>query len=110
MKNRIRFGCIAAITLSVLSGCATRPGGPVELNLVSFNDFHGHLDATKFEYTSVADNIARRTGGRDRQCRRRAPGLAQGRQGLAVRCRRMTWWAPARPCPRCGPTSRASKR
>jgi 5'-nucleotidase len=59
MKNRIRFSCVAALSLSLLSACATRPADPVELNLVSFNDFHGHLDATKFEYTSIVDDIAR---------------------------------------------------
>lgn len=37
-----------------LAGCATRAPAPVEINLVGMNDFHGHLDATKFEYTSVA--------------------------------------------------------
>ena len=36
-----------------------RPAGPVEINLVGMNDFHGHLDATKFEYASAADTVAR---------------------------------------------------
>jgi 5'-nucleotidase len=59
MKNRLRFSCIAALSISLMSGCATRPADPIELNLVSFNDFHGNLDPSKFEYTSVADNVAR---------------------------------------------------
>ncbi len=42
-----------------LTACATRPAAPVEINLVGLNDFHGHLDATKFEYTSAADSMPR---------------------------------------------------
>ena len=42
-----------------LTACATRPAGPIEINLVGMNDFHGHLDASKFEYSSAADNVAR---------------------------------------------------
>ncbi len=59
MKNRIRLSCLAVLSLSLLSACATRGVAPVELNLVSFNDFHGNLDPSKFEYTSIADNVAR---------------------------------------------------
>ncbi|SHH24071.1 bifunctional UDP-sugar hydrolase/5'-nucleotidase [Massilia sp. CF038] len=59
MKKSFCNIAFAVSVVSVLSGCATRPPAPVELNLVSFNDFHGHLDATKFEYTSYADGIAR---------------------------------------------------
>lgn len=43
----------------LLAACATRPADPVEINLVGMNDFHGHLDATKFEYTSAADMLPR---------------------------------------------------
>ena len=39
----------------MLAACATRPATPVQINLVGMNDFHGHLDATKFEYTSAAE-------------------------------------------------------
>ncbi len=38
-----------------MSGCATRPATPIQINLVGMNDFHGHLDATKFEYQGRAD-------------------------------------------------------
>jgi 5'-nucleotidase len=39
-----------------MAGCATPPPtAPVQVNLVGMNDFHGHLDATKFEYTSAQD-------------------------------------------------------
>ena len=38
----------------MLASCATPPPAPIEIHLVGMNDFHGHLDATKFDYTSVA--------------------------------------------------------
>ena len=38
-----------------MTGCATRPATPIQINLVGMNDFHGHLDATKFEYASAAN-------------------------------------------------------
>ena len=47
--------CAAAL---VLSGCATHLGAPVEINLVALNDFHGHLDADNFSYTSASDQAA----------------------------------------------------
>ena len=59
MKNRNRSIPALLAAALLLSACATQPRSPVELNLVSFNDFHGHLDATKFEYTHFADNVAR---------------------------------------------------
>ena len=43
------------LALAMLAGCATPPSGPVELNLVALNDFHGNLDSSKFTYTSVND-------------------------------------------------------
>ena len=43
------------LTLSALAGCATPPRGPVDINLVALNDFHGNLDSSKFTYTSVND-------------------------------------------------------
>jgi 5'-nucleotidase len=46
----------ALATACLLSACATRPPAPVEINLVGLNDFHGHLDATKFEYTAAGDS------------------------------------------------------
>ncbi|HZV63921.1 MAG TPA: bifunctional metallophosphatase/5'-nucleotidase [Telluria sp.] len=35
-----------------LAGCATRaPAPPIDVQLVALNDFHGHLEASKFSYT-----------------------------------------------------------
>jgi 5'-nucleotidase len=45
-------GAAPLILASVLAGCATTPAtrarGPVELNLVAINDFHGNLEASKY--------------------------------------------------------------
>jgi len=51
---RSLFPALAAACL--LSACASRP---VEINLVGLNDFHGNLDATKFDYTSAVDQQSR---------------------------------------------------
>lgn len=52
----------AAIAL-LLSACATSTvppaANPVTINLVALNDFHGHLESSKFTYTSVNDKTAR---------------------------------------------------
>src|SRR4051812_40542504 len=39
----------------LLSACATRSQAPLEVNLVAVNDFHGHLEASKYEYTSALE-------------------------------------------------------
>ena len=49
---------ILALALA-LAGCATAPRGPaargpVTLNLVAINDFHGNLEPSKYTYTSAA--------------------------------------------------------
>ncbi|MES2756386.1 MAG: bifunctional metallophosphatase/5'-nucleotidase [Pseudomonadota bacterium] len=41
-----------------LAGCAVRapaPVAPIDINLVALNDFHGHLEASKFVHTSAVD-------------------------------------------------------
>ena len=53
-RHYLRPLCASLVLAFTLSGCATRPATPVEINLVGMNDFHGHLDASKFEYTSIA--------------------------------------------------------
>ena len=35
----------------LLSGCASVPVGPLEINLVALNDFHGNLEPSKYTYT-----------------------------------------------------------
>ncbi|MGV7208673.1 bifunctional metallophosphatase/5'-nucleotidase [Oxalobacteraceae bacterium A2-2] len=47
--------------LLALAGCATHraPSGTVDVNLVTLNDFHGNIEASKFTYTSVADRQER---------------------------------------------------
>lgn len=36
------------------AGCATAPSGPVTLNLVAINDFHGNLEPSNYTYTDAA--------------------------------------------------------
>jgi 5'-nucleotidase len=46
---------LSLLALSLLAaGCATAPSGPVTLNLVAINDFHGNLEPSKYTYTSAA--------------------------------------------------------
>jgi 5'-nucleotidase len=52
-RHSFRPLCASLALAFALAGCATAPRAPVEINLVGMNDFHGHLDATKFEYTSA---------------------------------------------------------
>ena len=44
---------ISTLTLAmVLAGCATPVAqGPIDINLVALNDFHGNLEASKYTYT-----------------------------------------------------------
>ena len=58
-----------------MTGCATRPAAPIQINLVGMNDFHGHLDATKFDYTSAAQ---------PRDGARSPPQLAGGIDNIAA--------------------------
>jgi 5'-nucleotidase len=57
MKTLFRPLTLAVAFACVVSGCAaTAPGvpaAPIDINLVALNDFHGHLEASKFTYTSV---------------------------------------------------------
>lgn len=48
MKMTLRPLYGALLAASLLAGCATRPTAPLVLNLVALNDFHGHLEASKF--------------------------------------------------------------
>jgi 5'-nucleotidase len=52
MKNTLLPLCAALAAACIVSGCAApQAAAPIELNLVGFNDFHGHIEATKFTYT-----------------------------------------------------------
>ena len=62
--NKITLSLLAAACLAV-AGCAPLaydPGapaarGPVDINLVAMNDFHGHLEASKFVFKSARDPV-----------------------------------------------------
>jgi 5'-nucleotidase len=58
MTTFLRPLCAALAAACLLAGCATHPATPIQINLVGMNDFHGHLDATKFEYTRAVDTAA----------------------------------------------------
>jgi 5'-nucleotidase len=53
MNFRPIFSASALALALTLAGCATRTAAPLELNLVGINDFHGHLEASKFTYTDA---------------------------------------------------------
>ncbi|HEX9171565.1 MAG TPA: bifunctional metallophosphatase/5'-nucleotidase [Telluria sp.] len=64
MKTYLLPLAAAVAAACVLAGCATAPPAPVVLNLVAFNDFHGNLEASRFNYTSAATGKAQaRAGG-----------------------------------------------
>lgn len=48
MKKIFRLRCLALVAAAVLAGCASAPVAPIDINLVALNDFHGHLEASKF--------------------------------------------------------------
>ncbi|HEY5800214.1 MAG TPA: bifunctional metallophosphatase/5'-nucleotidase [Burkholderiaceae bacterium] len=55
----LRAGLLAASL--ILPGCASVPPAAIELNLVGLNDFHGHLEAQNYTYTSIAEKAPRTT-------------------------------------------------
>ncbi|MEG1052205.1 MAG: hypothetical protein RSF79_09175, partial [Janthinobacterium sp.] len=62
MAHFLRTPVATAALILILSGCSNfasapqaAPSGPIEVNLVALNDFHGNLDRSKFTYTSAAD-------------------------------------------------------
>ena len=61
MKNYL----LALAAASLIAGCATRPAGPLELNIVALNDFHGHLEGGKFDYTVKGQKTTVHAGGID---------------------------------------------
>ena len=65
MKNYLRPLGLALAAASLFSGCATRPTGPIELNVVALNDFHGHLEGGKFNYKANGQQVTLHAGGID---------------------------------------------
>ena len=65
MKNYLRPLCLALAAASLITGCATRPAGPLELNVVALNDFHGHLEGGKFSYKINGQPVTVHAGGID---------------------------------------------
>ncbi|MES2323089.1 MAG: bifunctional metallophosphatase/5'-nucleotidase [Pseudomonadota bacterium] len=53
MKNSLRSIVSALASAALLAGCASRPQVPLELNIVSLNDFHGYLEGGRFSYTAA---------------------------------------------------------
>lgn len=58
MKNTLKSWLTITVA-AALAGCAALPGAPIDINLVALNDFHGHLEAGRFTFTSVTDKQAR---------------------------------------------------
>jgi 5'-nucleotidase len=60
MIMRFQFSSVALALSLMLAGCAARApapaAAPIDINLVALNDFHGHLEASKFVYTSARDH------------------------------------------------------
>ena len=65
MKNYLRPLCLALAAASLITGCATRPAAPLELNVVALNDFHGHLEGGKFNYQVNGQPVTVHAGGID---------------------------------------------
>lgn len=57
MTFRPQFFTLAVALVLSLAGCAARAPAPapIDINLVALNDFHGHLEASKFVYASARD-------------------------------------------------------
>jgi 5'-nucleotidase len=55
----VRAGLSAIASSLVLAGCASAPPaprGPVEINLVALNDFHGNLEPSKYSYAPAGSD------------------------------------------------------
>lgn len=48
---------------SLLLACATKPVGPITINMVAINDLHGHLEKESFSYTRSKDQTPQTTEG-----------------------------------------------
>ena len=65
MQARRLVALIGLSTAVLLSACVTAPPPPIAINLVAMNDFHGHLEASKFSYapTAGAPEVSVQAGG-----------------------------------------------
>lgn len=55
---------LTTLTLAlVLAGCASAPRGPVELNVVAINDFHGNLEPSRYNFTGLDGKTERLQAG-----------------------------------------------
>jgi 5'-nucleotidase len=55
----VRAGLSAIASSLVLAGCASAPPaprGPIEINLVALNDFHGNLEPSKYSYAPAGSD------------------------------------------------------
>jgi 5'-nucleotidase len=56
----VRTGLTVLVSSLVLAGCASAPPsaprGPIEINLVALNDFHGNLEPSKYSYAPVGSD------------------------------------------------------
>jgi len=66
MAHFLRTPVASAALILALSACSNLApvplaarSGPIEVNLVALNDFHGNLDRSKFTYTSVGDSASK---------------------------------------------------
>lgn len=53
----VRASVPALVLALSLAACATPPRGPVELNLVALNDFHGNLEPSKYTFTGADGKV-----------------------------------------------------
>lgn len=60
VSRPVRAGLTVLASGMVLAGCASAPAsaprGPVELNLVALNDFHGNLEPSKYSYAPAGSD------------------------------------------------------
>jgi 5'-nucleotidase len=58
VSRPVRAGLSALASALILAGCASAPAprGPIEINLVALNDFHGNLEPSKYTYTPAGSD------------------------------------------------------
>jgi 5'-nucleotidase len=60
VSRPVRTGLSVLVSSLVLAGCASAPPaaprGPIEINLVALNDFHGNLEPSKYSYAPAGSD------------------------------------------------------